>query len=208
MGEKLLALTPKRRRFVEEYRVDWNATQAAIRAGYSRKTAGSQAHDLLKKPEIQEALAEVMQEDSLRTQITVDQIIGEAAKIAFLNMFDYIRIGENGEPFVDLSALTRAQAAGLLSFKHKEYKDGRGEEARDVCEVEIKLNPGKFNALVKLGERLGAWKPAADAGDEGINYAQIIADNKLHREKMAEIAERYGAAVAPFKKIEKAKETR
>jgi hypothetical protein len=43
MGEKLLALNPKRRRFVEEYRVDWNATQAAIRAGYSRKTANQQS---------------------------------------------------------------------------------------------------------------------------------------------------------------------
>jgi hypothetical protein len=41
MGERLLALDPKRRRFVEEYRVDWNAKQAAIRAGYSPKTATS-----------------------------------------------------------------------------------------------------------------------------------------------------------------------
>lgn len=48
----------KRAAFVREYLVDCNATQAAIRAGYSKKTAASQAHDLLKKPDIQAALGE------------------------------------------------------------------------------------------------------------------------------------------------------
>jgi phage terminase small subunit len=62
MGEKLLALDPKRRRFVEEYRVDWNAKQAVIRAGYSPKTAEVQGSQLLRKLKVQEALAEVMAE--------------------------------------------------------------------------------------------------------------------------------------------------
>lgn len=51
-------LNDKQAAFVREYLVDFNATQAAIRAGYSKKTAGSQAHDLLKKPEVQAALSE------------------------------------------------------------------------------------------------------------------------------------------------------
>jgi phage terminase small subunit len=54
-------LNDKQTAFVREYLVDFNATQAAIRAGYSPKTAGSQAHDLLKKPEIQACLAEFRQ---------------------------------------------------------------------------------------------------------------------------------------------------
>jgi phage terminase small subunit len=53
-----MALNPKQEAFVHEYLIDFNATQAAIRAGYSTKTAGSQAHDLLKKPEIQAKLKE------------------------------------------------------------------------------------------------------------------------------------------------------
>lgn len=53
-----MSLNPKQAAFVREYLVDFNATQAAIRAGYSKKTAASQAHDLLKKPDIQAALAE------------------------------------------------------------------------------------------------------------------------------------------------------
>lgn len=53
-----MSLNDKQAAFVREYLVDFNATQAAIRAGYSKRTAGSQAHDLLKKPEIQDALSE------------------------------------------------------------------------------------------------------------------------------------------------------
>jgi len=51
-------LTPKQQRFVEEYLIDLNATQAAIRAGYSEKTAYSVGHENLKKPEIQKAIEE------------------------------------------------------------------------------------------------------------------------------------------------------
>lgn len=54
----LRELNDKQAAFVREYLVDFNATQAAVRAGYSKRTAGSQAHDLLKKPEIQAALSE------------------------------------------------------------------------------------------------------------------------------------------------------
>lgn len=49
-------MTPKQERFVAEYLVDLNGTQAAIRAGYSRKTAGQQAEQLLKKLEIAAAV--------------------------------------------------------------------------------------------------------------------------------------------------------
>lgn len=64
----------KHERFCQEYLVDFNATQAAIRAGYSKKTAGSQAHDLLKKPEIQARLAELKGEIAERLRIEQDEV--------------------------------------------------------------------------------------------------------------------------------------
>lgn len=64
-------LTAKQARFVQEYLVDLNATQAAIRAGYSEKTAYSQGHDLLKKPEITVALDDARR--SLSKRVEVDQ---------------------------------------------------------------------------------------------------------------------------------------
>lgn len=51
-----MALTAKQQRFVEEYPKDWNATQAAIRAGYSEKTAGVIGRENLQKPLIAEAI--------------------------------------------------------------------------------------------------------------------------------------------------------
>ena len=68
-------LTPKQQRFVEEYLIDLNATQAAIRAGYSEKTAYSVGHENLKKPEIQKAIQEAQENLSNKTQLTVDMVV-------------------------------------------------------------------------------------------------------------------------------------
>ena len=70
-----MPLTPKQSRFVEEYLVDMNATQAAIRAGYSKKTAGQTGNENLKKPEIQKALSDAVQVRSERTEITQDYVL-------------------------------------------------------------------------------------------------------------------------------------
>ena len=68
-------LTPKQQRFVEEYLIDLNATQSAIRAGYSEKTAYSVGHENLKKPEIQKAIVEAQESLSSKTQLTVDMVV-------------------------------------------------------------------------------------------------------------------------------------
>ena len=72
-----MALNEKQQRFVDEYLIDLNATQAAIRAGYSQKTAGSQAFDLLKKPEVQEALDKARKAREERTEVTQDWVVHE-----------------------------------------------------------------------------------------------------------------------------------
>ncbi len=68
-------LTPKQARFVEEYLIDLNATQAAIRAGYSAKTANEQGAQLLAKLSIRQAVAEAQTIRSKRTEITQDEVI-------------------------------------------------------------------------------------------------------------------------------------
>ena len=70
-----MPLTPKQSRFVEEYLVDMNATQAAIRAGYSKKTARQIGDENLSKPVIQKALTEAIQVRSERTQVTQDYVL-------------------------------------------------------------------------------------------------------------------------------------
>jgi len=119
-------------------------------------------------------------------------------KLGFANMLDYMRIGEDGDPFVDLSALTRAKAAGLIAFKCEDYKDGRGEDARDVRKVEIKMTD-KVRPLVEIIKHLkgGTGKGAED----GIDYAELAAREQMRIEKLEEIAQRY----LPKPKPEKAK---
>lgn len=170
-----MALNDKQRRFVEEYLKDLNATQAAIRAGYSTKTAGSQAFDLLKKPEIQEAITEAMKRRETRTAITQDKVLKELAKIGFSNMADYMRVGEDGDPYLDFSKLDRDQAAALVEVTVEDFKDGRGEDARDVRRVKFKL-ADKRAALVDIGKHLGMFKDRVEfTGKDGgpVEYAGI-----------------------------------
>lgn len=74
-------MTPKQAAFVREYLIDLNATQAAIRAGYSRKTAGSQGFDLLKKPEIAEAVSAAANEAAATAGMTVEQHMADLKRI-------------------------------------------------------------------------------------------------------------------------------
>ena len=76
-------LTPKQEKFVQEYLIDLNATQAAIRAGYKPKAAYASGAENLKKPQIQEALTAAMKEREKRTTITADMVLNELAAVAF-----------------------------------------------------------------------------------------------------------------------------
>lgn len=75
-------LTPKQQRFVEEYLIDLNATQAAIRSGYSEKTAAVIGAENLIKPNIAKAIQEAQESLSNKTQLTVDMVVNGLLKEA------------------------------------------------------------------------------------------------------------------------------
>ena len=74
-------LTPRQRRFVDEYLIDLNGTQAAIRAGYSAKTAGRIAGQILKKLEIQQAISAAQVGRQKRTELTADEVIRDLREV-------------------------------------------------------------------------------------------------------------------------------
>ncbi len=78
----MVELTDKQRKFVSEYLVDLNATQAAIRAGYSEKTAGSMAQKLVAKSAVQEAIRSAQAQREKRTLITVDYVVSSLREVA------------------------------------------------------------------------------------------------------------------------------
>jgi|CZCA01.1.fsa_nt_gi phage terminase small subunit len=103
-------LTQKQRHFVQEYLVDLNATQAAIRAGYSERTAHVQGPRLLGNVRVQVAIQEALRQREKRTEITQDRVLTELAKIGFADIRDYLEYktektvvayGDDGEPIID-----------------------------------------------------------------------------------------------------------
>lgn len=158
-------LTPKQRLFVLEYAIDQNATQAAIRAGYSEKTAYSQGQRLLKKVEISEAIAKNTEKRAEKLEITADNVAKELAKIGFANMEDYIRLTDDGDAYVNLSELTRDQAAAISEITIEDYKEGRGPNARDIRKTKFKLSDKK-SALDSLAKHLGMFKDQVEHSGE------------------------------------------
>ena len=152
-----MKLTPKQARFVQEYLIDLNAAQAAIRAGYSAKTARVIGHENLTNPDIAAAIEKAMAERAERTRLTADWVVDELRKLAGANMADYMRSTPEGDPYLDFSRLTRDQTAALAEVTVEDFVDGRGEDARAVKRVKFKLHD-KRAALVDLGRHLGLFE--------------------------------------------------
>jgi phage terminase small subunit len=144
-------MTPKRQRFVDEYLIDLNATQAAIRAGFSRRTANQQGARLLADPEVSAEIAMRRKAMSSAAVMTATEVLIELSRIGRANMQDFMRATPDGDPYLDFSALTRDQAAALVEVTVEDFKEGRGPEARDVRRVKFRL-ASKNDALQQLAK--------------------------------------------------------
>ncbi|MDB2118960.1 MULTISPECIES: terminase small subunit [Clostridium] len=142
-------LTEKQKRFVEEYLIDLNATQAAIRAGYSPNTAKDIGCENLAKPNIRACIDKEIAERSKRTGINQDRVIRELARLAFVNANDVIDM----EEATLKDGATEDDTAAIASVKVKTIPTKEGEG----IEREIKLTD-KLKALELLGKHLGMFK--------------------------------------------------
>jgi len=152
--KKKANLTQKQSCFVDEYLVDLNASAAALRAGYSKKTAYSTGHENLKKPEIEKAISERRKDASDRTKVSLDQVVREAARLA---LFDPRKLfNADGTPIAiqDLDDDTAACIAGLDVMNI-----GSGDEISQV--LKYKLAP-KGQAIDTLMKHLGGYEKDND----------------------------------------------
>lgn len=156
-------LTPKQQRFVEEYLVDLNATQAALRAGYSKKSAYSTGQENLKKPVIKKAIQEAMDKRAERTQIKADDVIRELSHIAFDDISNYLSFRPDEEsPF-----------GVKIKVKNSEEIDTRSIEEISIGREGFKFKLyGKDAALVNLGKHLGLFDPKMKHIDD-LSSAQL-----------------------------------
>jgi phage terminase small subunit len=157
------ALSAKQKRFVGEYLVDLNATRAAIRAGYSRKTARKSAYQLLQRTPVAEAIATAQAELAGKVGVTVENIVVELARIAFSDIRDVVQWRslapetetetDDGEPHVRINVVELKSADDLTP-----------DVAAAIAEVSQQPNGGlrvklhdKRAALVDLGRHLGMF---------------------------------------------------
>ena len=159
---EVVRMTDKQERFCEEYMIDLNATQAAIRAGYSPRTAREQAAQNLAKLNIQNRIAQLQAEQSRRTGVTADRVVRELAKIAFANASDLID-PETASVKLDAS---RDDLAAIQSIKVKSF----GE---DGLEHEVKL-ADKLRALDLLGKHLGMYNGTSDDSTDQLKKARDL----------------------------------
>lgn len=177
-------LSRKQAQFVAEYLVDLNATQAAIRAGYSSKTAQSQASQLLQLPNVAEAVERAKAQRSARVNIKQDDILHEVSALA-MSRIDHYVVDDDGNVQLAEGAPDNALAA-IESIKRRKTTrtDKESNESVTTWDVEIKLydKPGQ---LKLLGRHIGLFPDKVEHTGRGggpietvTRIEQVIVDPK------------------------------
>lgn len=157
-------LTPRQHRFVQEYLIDLNATQAAIRAGYSKKTAYSQGQRLLKHVDVAAAIQKAQAVLSESIGITVENVAKELALLGFADMGTYIKL-DAGETTVrlDWTDLPKGATRCIQEITQEEHTGGKGHEVGQIRRTKFKLYDKK-GSLELLGRHLGMFNDKINLG--------------------------------------------
>lgn len=188
-----MALTAKQQRFVDEYLIDLNATQAATRAGYSKKTANEQGSRLLANVSVSAAIRQGMNARSGRVEITQDMVLKELAKIGFSDIRKVVRWGETQVRMIDGEegeADDMVPYHGLALIDSTEIDDNTAGAIAEVSQgkdgLKVKLHDKK-GALVDIGRHLGMFSaPSHVELDAELKRIEVenkrLLNEKLRRE--------------------------
>ncbi len=175
-----MALTPKQERFVAEYMVDLNGTQAAIRAGYSEKTANEQASRLLANVKIADAVAKKQQKRAERTDINAAWLLNRLAEEATADAADLYDEEGHLKPIKDWPMIWRQ---GLVAgFDVEEISDG--ENTIGVLK-KIKLSD-RIKRLELIGKHVGVQAFREALGISAPDGGPIQVEQKSWRERLRE----------------------
>lgn len=196
-------MTPKQQRFVEEYLIDLNATQAAIRAGYSAATAYSIGNENLSKPDISAAISAAQAQRADRTRITQDRVLKELARIGFSDMRKLLKWTGN-QPVMDIVAAEDSgeieiTAANFITLFDSDTLDD--DTAACISEIsqtkegaiKVKLYD-KRAALVDIARHLGMFVTKVEhSGSVDVNH-KVEDDANAVQRAISGLAERARAA--------------
>lgn len=151
-------MTPKQTKFVAEYLKDLNATQAAIRAGYSKKTAAAQGHENLRKPEIVSAVSERTAKQLEAADLSAVRVLEEYRRLAFVDTRAFFDAQGNLKPITEL---TPEQGSALASF-----------------EV-IKKNAAAGDGVVDTVHKFKVWDKVKVLGDLAKHFG-LLSESVVH----------------------------
>jgi phage terminase small subunit len=172
-------LNPKQKLFVAEYLVDFNATRAAIAAGYSPKTAYSIGEENLRKPEIAHAIALKTSKRLTSLEVTADRVLQELAKMAFYDPLSLFESDGSLKQMKDIDEHSRMAIAGM---EITELFDGVGEQKHAYGLLKkIKL-ADKGQNLERLGRHLKLFTDKSEVEVTG-NLAEMIAAARKRNDK-------------------------
>lgn len=134
---------------------------------------------MLAQPFMRDYIAYIRETMRERLKVTKDNVIEELAKLAYSNQADFIVISKDGVPTTDLSGLTREQLAALQECEIHTYMDGKGDNAREVKSVKLKLAP-KTPALELLGKHLKLFTDVVESSGL-IDIAEQMREARLER---------------------------
>ncbi len=147
-------LTPKKKLFIAEYQKDLNATQAAIRAGYSKKTAKSQGQRLLTDVDVKKSIAKKTKEKFEKLEIGAEKVLQESARIAFS---DIRKVFAPNMTLKNVDEWDDNTAASISSVEIEEEFSGRGKDREQVGWTKKVKCWDKVKALELLGKHLNLF---------------------------------------------------
>ena len=181
-GDKKVKLTSKQERFCYEYCIDFNATQAAIRAGYNKSTAYSIGCENLKKPEVKNRIEEMQANLAQTSGISALRVLKEHEKLAFSNAAKF----RNGWiTLKEFESLSDEDKACIQEVSTKTIKRTIGDEPVEEEFVKIKLYD-KQKSLDSISKMLGFDAPVKQeiTGKDGKNLFEGIDLSKLSQEEL------------------------
>lgn len=157
-------LTVKQRRFCEEYLVDFNATQAAIRAGYSENSARSIGSENLTKPDIANAIGRLLNELTMSSAEAAMRL----TRWGRGSLAPFVRITVDGDAVVDLATAEAQAAIDLVKKLRQTEQTVRGKDGAQYTTVrtEIELHDAK-DAVVQMARLHGLFREVSPSDDDG-----------------------------------------
>lgn len=172
-----MAMTAKMIKFCQEYMIDLNATQAAIRAGYSEDTAGAMGHENLKKPEIELYIQQLQDRAAAAADISLDRVLQEYKRLAFFDIRQIYSVDGGLKAVGELDDDTAAAIVSVKSYEEKTVEEDV-EVIGTVREVKI---ADKLKALDSICKVLGYNAP--DRSDVNLTAAVNWNETKTYQKK-------------------------